>query len=115
MTIHIRQAWFQTLKYAPVFPERFGSLYDARSFINEFVEYYNHEHLHIGIGLNTPANVHFEIAENTSTQRSEILAAARAANPERFTTQEIMPKILDLPQHAWINKPNNEIEKETAA
>jgi len=59
--------------------------------------------------------VHFEIAENTSTQRSEILAAARAANPERFTTQEIMPEILDLPQHAWINKPNNEMEKETAA
>jgi len=109
------EAWFKTLKYAPVFPERFGSLYDARAFINEFVEYYNHEHLHTGIGLNTPANVHFGIAENTSTQRSEILAAARAANPERFTTQEIMPKILNLPQHAWINKPNDEIEKENAA
>jgi len=26
-----------------------------------------------------------------------------------------MPKILNLPQHAWINKPNDEIEKENAA
>jgi len=68
--------------------------------MNELVEYYNHEYPHTGIGVNTPANVHFGLAENTSTQRSEILAAARAANPERFTTRGIMPKILNLPQHA---------------
>ena len=115
MTIHIRQAWFKTLKYAPVFPERFGSLYDARAFMNEFVEYYNHEHLHTGIGLNTPANVHFGIAKDTIAQRSETLTAARAANPERFTTEDVLPKILELPQHAWINQPKDETEKEKAA
>jgi len=83
--------------------------------MNDFVEYYEHEHLHTGIGLNTPANVHFRIAENTSTQGPEILAAARTANPERFTTQEIMPKILNLPRHALINKPSDDSAKETAA
>ena len=46
---------------------------------------------------------------------SDFSAAVSAANPERFTTQEIMPKILNQPQHAWINKPNDEIEKENAA
>jgi len=56
-----------------------------------------------------------ELPQEVMPQRSEILAAARVANPERFTTQEIMPKILNLPQHAWINKPNDEIGKETAA
>ena len=30
-TTPIREAWFKTLKYAPVFPDRFGSLTDARA------------------------------------------------------------------------------------
>jgi putative transposase len=31
------EAWFKTLKYSPVFPERFGCLADARDFMNDFV------------------------------------------------------------------------------
>jgi putative transposase len=48
------EAWNKTLKYAPVFPERFTSLPAARVFIAEFVDYYNHDHRHAGIGLHTP-------------------------------------------------------------
>ena len=50
------EAWFKTLKYAPVFPDRFGSLADARAFMAGFVETYNHGHRHTGIGLHTPAD-----------------------------------------------------------
>ncbi len=32
------EAWFKTLKYLPVFPERFGSLADARDFMDRFVQ-----------------------------------------------------------------------------
>ena len=53
------EAAFKTLKYAPVFPDRFGSLPDARAFCEAFFSYYNHEHRHSGIGLHTPASVHF--------------------------------------------------------
>ena len=53
------EAWFKTLKYAPVFPDRFGSLQDARLFMDQFTQYYNHEHRHTGIGLHTPADVHY--------------------------------------------------------
>ncbi len=35
---------FKTLKYAPVFPDRFGCLADARAFGEQFFSYYNHEH-----------------------------------------------------------------------
>lgn len=35
------EAWFKTLKFTPVFPERFGSLGDARRFMNNFIEGYN--------------------------------------------------------------------------
>ena len=40
------EAAFKTLKYAPVFPDRFGSLADARAFGEQFFSYYNHEHRH---------------------------------------------------------------------
>jgi hypothetical protein len=36
------EAAFKTLKYAPVFPENFGSLADARAFCEAFFGYYNH-------------------------------------------------------------------------
>nr|WP_246180373.1 IS3 family transposase [Kocuria coralli] len=98
------EAWFKTLKYAPVFPERFGSLSDARAFMDRFVEAYNHEHHHAGIGLHTPADVHYGHAGTVAEQRSATLAAARTTHPERFSTTGD-PKILALPADAWINRP----------
>jgi putative transposase len=101
------EAWFKTLKYAPTFPDRFGSLTDARQFMASFVHWYNHEHHHTGIGLHTPAEVHYNLTEQTRTTRTTTLAAARARNPERFTTTG-EPKILATPQAAWINQPTSQ-------
>jgi putative transposase len=98
------EAWFKTLKYAPVFPERFGSLADARAFLDGFVDWYNHVHHHVGLGLHTPANVHYGLATTVAQDRDKALAAARAAHPERFATSHT-PKILALPETAWINRP----------
>ncbi|TFC97715.1 transposase [Cryobacterium sinapicolor] len=64
------EAWFKTLKFAPVFPERFGSVGDARGFMNTFVEGYNHSHRHTGIGLNTPADVHYGLAAGKVAERA---------------------------------------------
>jgi len=83
----------------------------ARVFIDEFVDYYNHHHRHSGIGLDTPADVHYGLAPTTAQRRSQALAAARAQHPTRFATQHD-PKILDLPTSAWINQPK---ETDTAA
>lgn len=99
------EAWFKTLKCAPVFPDRFGTLGDARVFLTEFVDWYNHAHHHAGIGLHTPADVHYGLAHKTAATRTSTLAEARANHPERFTTTTD-PKILDLPQAVWINKPD---------
>jgi len=106
------EAWFKTLKYAPVFPDRFGSLQHARSFLDEFVQFYNHEHHHGGIGLHTPADVHYGLAAATTRRRVQTLATARAATPNRFSNR-VDPKILDLPDAAWINPPTDQ-EQETA-
>ena len=96
------EAQFKTLKYCPDFPERFGSLQDARRFCEEFFTTYNHDHRHSGIGLHTPASVHFGTAQAVRAQRSVTLAQAYAAHPERFNRRPVPPKI---PAVAWINEP----------
>ena len=70
------EAQFKTLKYAPVFPDRFGSLADARAFCEAFFDYYNHEHRHSGIGWHTPASVHHGTADQIRAQRAATLDAA---------------------------------------
>ena len=64
------EAQFKTLKYRPDFPERFGSIEDARAHCQQFFRGYNHEHPHSGIGLMTPAAVHDGAAEAMRTQRA---------------------------------------------
>ena len=103
------EAWFKTLKYAPVFPDRFGSLQHARSFLDVFVQHYNHGHHHTGIGLHTPADVHYGLAEAATQRRVQTLTAARAATPNRFSNT-VDPKILQLPDAAWINPPISQTE-----
>jgi putative transposase len=101
------EAWFKTLKYAPTFPDRFGCLADAQQFMASFVDGYNHHHRHTGIGLHTPADVHYGHAATVNTEREKALAAARSRHPERFGTNR-SPKILNLPDAAWINQPAQE-------
>jgi len=100
------EAQFKTLKYCPAFPGRFGSIADARSFCAAFFDHYNHVHRHAGIGLHTPASVHYGTATEIRAARAEILAAAYEANPARFRHRPPTPP--ELPQVAWINEPNRE-------
>ena len=102
------EAWFKTLKYAPVFPDRFASLVEARAFMNDFVTWYNHAHRHSGIGLHTPADVHHGRHHTVRAVREDTLAAARATHPERFGGSRPLPKILNLPEQVWINRPDQE-------
>jgi len=100
------EAQFKTLKYAPAFPGRFGSLPDARAFCDQFFSHYNHEHRHSGIGLHTPASVHHGTAGEIRAQRGRTLDAAYTANPARF--QHRRPEPPRLPEAAWINQPSRE-------
>ena len=42
------ESQFKTMKYRPEFPERFGSIQDARAFCQTFFPWYNTEHYHVG-------------------------------------------------------------------
>ena len=96
------ESQFKTLKYSPSFPKRFANLAAARAFCDGFFEYYNNEHRHSGIGLHTPADVHFGLAEVVREKRQGVLDAAYAAMPERFRTPPQAPRI---PEVFWINRP----------
>ena len=55
--------------------------------------------------------MHYGLAAVKAIERSQTLAAARAWNPERFTTNTD-PKILTVPERTWINKPINPEKKD---
>jgi len=97
------ESQFKTLKYRPDFPARFGSIEDARAFCQGFFSWYNLEHRHSGIGLLTPATLHHGEADAVVARRREVLAAAYAANPERFVRSRPVPPA--VPKAAWINPP----------
>lgn len=101
------ESQFKTLKYHPDFPERFGSIEDARSFCRRYFHWYNHHHRHSGIGMMTPASVHEGRAEEVHAARQEVLDRAFQAHPERFPKGR--PKPPELPGPAWINPPKKEI------
>lgn len=107
------ESLFKTLKYGPEFPERFRSLPAARRFMDEFAHWYNHEHRHTGIGLHTPADVHFGLAAAKAVDRHAVLAEARARHPHRFGGITTAPKLLDLPDTVWINQPADNTSQET--
>lgn len=100
------EAQFKTLKYRPEFPDRFGCYEDALSFCRRFFAWYNDEHRHSGIGLHTPADVHYGRAEQVRAERAVVLEAAYAAHPERFVRKPPAPP--KLPTVAWINQPTEE-------
>jgi putative transposase len=98
------EAQFKTLKYRPDFPGRFDSIEAARRHCQDFFGWYNVEHRHSGLGLHTPADIHYGLAEAIRDKRAGVLNAAYAAHPERFVRKP--PEPPKIPQTSWINRPN---------
>jgi putative transposase len=107
------EAAFKTLKYCPVFPGNFESAGEARSFCSLFFGYYNNEHRHSGIGLNTPQSVHDGTWRQIRERRQQVLDAAFAARPGRFRGRR--PLAPDLPARVWINQPRPTIQSQETA
>jgi hypothetical protein len=53
------ESQFRTMKYRPEFLDRFGCIQDGRAFCHTFFPWYNDDHRHSGIGMMTPAIVHY--------------------------------------------------------
>jgi putative transposase len=106
------EAQFKTLKYRPEFPERFATIEEARTLVDQLIRWYNGEHHHGGIALLTPHMVHTGQAEAVIARRQTQLDGAYAAHPERFVNSP--PKHASLPEAVWINPPVPKAEEASA-
>jgi putative transposase len=97
------EAQFRTFKYRPEFPDRFGSIQDARVTGHALFDWYNNAHHHSGLRYLTPADVHYGRAAAILDVRHRTRLAAYAAHPERFVQGP--PSRETLPDAVWINPP----------
>lgn len=80
------ESLFRTMKYRPQYPEKpFETLNSARDWVDRFVQWYNNEHLHSGIGFITPADRHDGKDIEILSKRHQVYLKARDRNPERWT------------------------------
>jgi len=81
------ESLFGTMKGLPAYPEdgRFESDAAARAWVEAFVHWYNHVHLHSAIRFVTPADRHFGRDVAILEARHAVYQAARQRNPERWT------------------------------
>lgn len=100
------ESQFKTLKYRYDFPERFGSLEDAREYLQGFFDWYNREHRHSGLAMMTPEAVHTGRHTEIWEKRQRTLEAAQRRHPERFVMG--VPKPGRVPTEVWINKPQKQ-------
>lgn len=80
------ESLFKTLKYCPFFPSKpFSSLDEAKSWVQQFVNWYNNVHLHSGIKFVTPADRHQGLDRIILENRKAVYEAAKQQNPNRWT------------------------------
>jgi putative transposase len=80
------EALFRTLKYCPQWPtDGFASLYAARCWVRDFVQWYNTVHKHSGIRFVTPAERHEGKDNEVLAKRHQVYQDARAKHPERWS------------------------------
>ena len=80
------EALFKTMKYVPSYPSQpFGSLDEARQWVNKFVLWYNQEHRHSEIQYVTPDQRHRGEDGKILAKRKQVYEAARARNPLRWS------------------------------
>jgi len=79
------ESHFRTLKYRPNFPERFETIEEAIAWIQTYVEWYNTEHRHSGIGFVTPFERRSGKDIGILERRRQTYESARQAHPERWS------------------------------
>jgi len=80
------ESLFRTLKYRPEYPEKaFEGLSAARTWVQGFVDWYNHEHLHSSIKFVTPAQRHNGEDKKILAQRKQVYQQAKSKHPERWS------------------------------
>lgn len=95
------EALFKTLKFRPGFPVNgFKTIQCAQAWVLKFVRWYNTEHRHSALNYVTPQQRHTGEADQILAQRKQIIEAAKAANPQRWSGSI---RNLSLPDSVTLN------------
>ncbi len=95
------ESFFRTVKYHVSFPSNFTTLQAARDWLARFIDWYNTQHRHCGIGYVTPFQKHNGLDIELLESRQETLNSAALAHPERFVRG---PKTVAQPRAVYLNK-----------
>lgn len=80
------ESFFRTCKYRPDYPAAgFANVEDARTWVLQFVRWYNGEHRHSGIKFVTPQQRHQGDDVALLAQRCAVYAAAKQRHPQRWS------------------------------
>jgi len=80
------ESLFRTLKYRPSYPSKpFESVDEARQWVADFAQWYNHSHRHSGIKFVSPAQRHNGEDRVILEQRKRVYEEAKKQNPERWS------------------------------
>ena len=101
------ESQFKTLKYQPQFPKSFGSIEDAKAFCRSFIDWYNPDHHHLGIGLMTPDQVHYGQADESPRSSPGDPRPRLPANPKRFVNKSPTPPKSQRPSGST-RRPNKQ-------
>jgi hypothetical protein len=104
------ESLFRTLKYRPHYPRKpFESLEEARRWVEDFVTWYNHEHLHSSIGFVTPLDRHDGNADAILAKRKAVYEQARQRHPERWSGKT---RAWDAPMEVVLNPAKEAMSEE---
>jgi transposase InsO family protein len=82
------ESLFRTLKYRPEYPEKaFEDIANTRNWVEGFVDWYNHEHLHSGIKFVTPVQRHQGDDQAILANRKKVIEEAKSKHPNRWSNQ----------------------------
>jgi putative transposase len=95
------ESQFKTQKYQPDYPGRFNSVSHARTWCDEYVDWYNFTHHHSGLAGFTPEQVFTGRHVDVAKRKQQALDARYASNPERFVHGR--PKVAMPPESVAIN------------
>jgi len=80
------ESLFKTLKYTPAYPGKpFDTLQEAREWVQQFVNWYNHQHRHSGINYVTPGQRHQGEDIAILKRREQVYQLAKTRNPQRWS------------------------------
>ena len=80
------ESLFRTMKYRPEYPSKpFENIVQAQCWVDEFVFWYNTQHLHSSIRYLKPDDRHFGREKHILANRRKVYEKARSQNPIRWS------------------------------